>query len=395
MKASGSDCRKSLRFGQPGPGFDLSGEGFEPLDEGLGDADTFIGEPGLGEFTQSGRDFSQVDRTGLSRMIEADHDARLASLGGAGGLDAASPGIGAVAGRGQNGAGASGEPWFFAAGPESGLMLDQEGESVAEVGGETLAAIAVHLDVSAEGVAVFVALAFANGDDTASKTSKNAFHIVTNGFQRDFLLGQIDQVGGVFGRMAGEGGGGGDPTGIAAEGLDDHDGGGQRAVVLAGIADGVGKEAGDAAVAGRVIGAGDVVVDGFGDADDLEAAAGGFGEMAGGAHGAVSAVEEGGGDAVLEEDPDGLLITGFVESMAGGAEGGSGGEGDLLEKGFGGGVEVEEVLGEESGEAEAGAEEGPVSGAAEFEGEAGERGIEDGGGSAAVDQDGAADHISM
>lgn len=216
MKASGSDCRKSLRFGQPRPGFDLSGEGFEPLDEGFCDADTLIGEPGLGEFTQSGRDFSQVDRTGLSRMIEADHDARLAPLGGAGGLEAASPGIGAVAGGGENGAGAPGEPGFFAAGPETGLLLDQEGESVSEVGGEALAAVAVHLDVGAEGVAVFVALAFADGDDTASKTVKNAFHIATNGFQRDFLLGQIDQMGGIFGRAAGEGGGGGDPTGIAA-----------------------------------------------------------------------------------------------------------------------------------------------------------------------------------
>ena len=95
---------------------------------------------------------------------------------------------------------------------------------------------------------------------------------------------------------------------------------------------------GGGSIAGAVVGTGEVVVDGLGDAHDAAGIAVGeeeLGDFVAGIHGVVAAVVEEVADVVLLKDFDDALIVGFIlggvlEFIAAGAERGGGG---ILHKG--------------------------------------------------------------
>ena len=135
---------------------------------------------------------------------------------------------------------------------------------------------------------------------------------------------------------------------------------GQSAVVEVVADDGVGDEGGGGAVAGRMIGFEEVVVDGFGDVEDLEVIAGVLGETVddvGGAGGVVSADVEEVMDVVLFEDFKDSVAGFGIWLGAGGAESGGGGFGDVVEVPFGEESEIGELFVDDAFDAMEGAVE--------------------------------------
>ena len=160
----------------------------------------------------------------------------------------------------------------------------------------------------------------------ALDVSKEFIHI-------EVTLGQVDEVGAraVFG---GERGGGGQPAGVAAHDLDDAD---HTGVVHARVLIDLHAARGDilrgAGVAGAVVGAEEIVVDGLGNAHHAALIADLLhilGDLVAGVHRVVAAVVEEIADIMLLEHLENTLIIGVVhigigDLVAAGAERGGGG----------------------------------------------------------------------
>ena len=179
-------------------------------------------------------------------------------------------------------------------------------------------------------------------------------------------FGDVDEVGAVGFVVAAEGGGGGEPAGVAAH--DDVDFDALEGAVVGVVAlVGEGDEAGGAAVAGAVVGGAEVVVDGFGDVVDVEFDAvldGHFGGDAGGVGGVVAADVEEVFDVIAFEGLEDFLAVGLVGLVAGGAEGGGGGLGDAFEEVEGEVVEGDEFVLDDAADAMAAPRILPILGAA-------------------------------
>ena len=146
-------------------------------------------------------------------------------------------------------------------------------------------------------------------------------------------LGQIHQVGAAAGE-GGQGGGTGQPAGVAAHDLDNGD---HAGVVYVGVLPDLGAGGGDIlggrGEAGAVVGAVQVVVDGLGHAHDAALIAHLLhilGDLVAGVHGVVAAVVEEVAHIVLLKNLQNALIIGIVhigvgQLIAAGAQGGGGG----------------------------------------------------------------------
>ena len=148
-------------------------------------------------------------------------------------------------------------------------------------------------------------------------------------------LGQVDEVAAGL-CLVGERGSGGQPACVTAHALDDGDHAGVIDVRVAGdFHDGRGDILGGGSVAGAVVGAEEVVVDGLGDAHDAALVANLLhilGDLVAGVHGVVAAVVAEIADVVLLEDLKDALVIGVVlvrvlDLVAAGAERGGRGVG--------------------------------------------------------------------
>ena len=146
-------------------------------------------------------------------------------------------------------------------------------------------------------------------------------------------FGQVDQVWSAA-HHSGQSGGGGQPAGMAAHDLhDDHGAGVIDPGVLVQLHAGGGDVLGGAAVAGAVVRAGQVVVDGLGHPDDVAGVAHllhVLADLVAGVHGVVAAVVEEVAHVVLLEDLQDAAVVGVVLVRVGqlipaGAQGGGGG----------------------------------------------------------------------
>jgi len=166
-----------------------------------------------------------------------------------------------------------------------------------EVAGEFLLAAAGAVEIGSERIAFGIAETFADGDDDSAEALVDPLDAGTDLFEGGRAFGEIDEMGRVVGVGPGEGRSAYDPSGIAADDFDDSDGRGEGSIIGADVADGVGVEAGGGTEAGAVVGAEEIVVDGFGDADDGEGA--GLVQEKSGLHGSVATGEEDGTDSLL------------------------------------------------------------------------------------------------
>ena len=128
-------------------------------------------------------------------------------------------------------------------------------------------------------------------------------------------LRQIEQVGAAAGEP-GQGGGAGQPTGVAPHDLDD---GNRAGIIYVGImphlSAGGGDVFGGGAVAGAVVGAVEIVVDGLGHADDAALIALSLhipGDFVAGIHGVVAAVIEKVPHVIALEDLQNTAVIGVV-----------------------------------------------------------------------------------
>ena len=145
-------------------------------------------------------------------------------------------------------------------------------------------------------------------------------------------LGKVDEVGRILRVILalGESSSGGDPTGTATHDLDDGDEIAlTHGLVIGGdFADAGGDVFDGAGVAGAVVGAGQVVIDGLGHADHAELVALGLGELGdfvGGVLGVVATDVEEVADVVgLEDLKDAIKVGLFLEFETAGAESGAG-----------------------------------------------------------------------
>ena len=154
-------------------------------------------------------------------------------------------------------------------------------------------------------------------------------------------LGQVDEVAAGL-CLVGERGSGGQPARVTAHALDDGDHAGVIDVRVAGdFHDGRGDILGGGSVAGAVVGAEQVIVDGLGDAHDAALVADLLhilGDLVAGVHGVVSAVVAEIADIVLLEDLKNALVIGVVlvrvlDLVAAGAERGGRGVGKTVKLG--------------------------------------------------------------
>ena len=114
-----------------------------------------------------------------------------------------------------------------------------------------------------------------------------------------------------------------DPARVAAQGFHHHDVDGQALHVAADFRHAARHIPRRTAEARRVVGDGQVVVHGLGDADDVDAPLGAAGiQLAAGIHGAVAAVHEDIADAVFLENGHHSLILGGFQGVPAGADGG-------------------------------------------------------------------------
>ena len=143
----------------------------------------------------------------------------------------------------------------------------------------------------------------ANGDHGAAQAAVDGLDIRREAGEGKRALGEVNKMRRVVGFVAGERRGGGEPAGVAPEDLD-HCDAGQRAIVRSDVAQRVREETGGGGISGRVIGSGDVVVDGFGDADNADLHARrlrGQRQPVRHFHGSVSAVRKDIADAMTAE----------------------------------------------------------------------------------------------
>ena len=107
----------------------------------------------------------------------------------------------------------------------------------------------------------------------------------------EFPLGKVDEVGPSCAGFVCQGACGGDPAGVSAHGFYDDDVDGQAAHIAAHLGDACRHVEGRARIAGGVVGHGDVVVHGLGDAHHVDGHALGLArapDLAAGVHGAVA-----------------------------------------------------------------------------------------------------------
>ena len=202
-------------------------------------------------------------------------------------------------------------------------------EDVDGAGGGTLA------DVGPVGVAD----ALADRDEDGAVFLKLGLDVGDKGVVGEGALGEVDKLGLIAAVEAGAGGGGGKPAGVAAHDLDDGDGGNVVDGDVAGkLGEGCGDVLGGGAEAGGMVGAAEVVVDGFRRAHDGDVKpllAHELRELGDGIHRIVSADVDEIADIKLPEDLDNLLELGAVlfeglELQAAGAESRAGGTDEPL-----------------------------------------------------------------
>ncbi len=371
---------------QDGQRFDGAGERGEVAEEFGGGVVSGGGDPvSRHEAFQAGDGFER-NGGGFRGSGEGNHDAGLAAFGGQDGVETAAVGGQRVGVGGGERAGTAEETGLFAADAEAGGVADGAGEGVGEVAGKFVLPVAGAVQVGAEGVALGIAETFANGDHDAAETLVDALDVVTDLGEGWRTLGEIDEMRGVVGVGAGEGRGADDPAGIPADDFDDGDGRGQGAVVSADVAEGMGIEASGRAEAGAVMGAEEIVVDGLGDADDGDGAR--LVEERGGPHGSVAASEEDGANSLLPAAGQGGRQVGRLEGLPRGAEDGAGGAANLSEEVRGEGAEIDPVVVQQPMDTVAGSvEAAELARGAACVNDPDEAGVENRGGSSAVDYD--------
>ena len=207
---------------------------------------------------------------------------------------------------------------------------------------------AAHLeDGRHDGGAVRIAQALAGHDDHAALFAVQLEHPLQELLLVEGALGQVDHIRAVAVAAAGQGAGGGDPSGIAAHGLDHAHVDGQAAHILAHLA-GDGRDVtGGGAEARGVVGDGDVVVDGLGDAHHPHVHAlghAGLIELAAGVHAAVAAVEQHIFDVVLFADAGHVGVILGLQRVPAGADGGGGGLQQQAQLLLGHGAQLAELL---------------------------------------------------
>lgn len=376
------------------------------LDEGLGvadklvvEADAVLVDPIAGEFFDAVGDVGQGGEAGFDGVavgVAADEGDHLVGLPGDGGLDGGLAGEEGLVGVGLGtgvGGGALGHAELDGAGLEGGEVLLDEGLEVVAGAAELGVAKGVGGLGGGDVVAVGIDEAFAYDDEAGFFAFEDALDVVDKFLGAEGDLGEVDEVGGVVRVVAafGEGGAGGDPAGVAAHDLDDLD-----EVVLAhgfviagDFADGGGDVFDDGAVAWAVVGDGEVVIDGFGDADDAKGVAlflGEFGDLVGSVLGIVAAGVEEVADIVgLKDFEDAFEVGLFFEFVAAGAEGGAGGVAEAADGLLGLGSEINEVFVEDAEDAVEAAVDfldfAVVQGFGDY---AGDAGIDDGGGASGL-----------
>ena len=123
-------------------------------------------------------------------------------------------------------------------------------------------------DISPEGLAALVKLAFADRDDTPVQPAKNTIDIIQQLSGGQAALREIDQVGWIIGIAAAQRCCGCEPADIAAQNFDKFNLARQSSVVGSNVACGACEEARGRAVPGRMMRLHQIVIDGLGDADD-------------------------------------------------------------------------------------------------------------------------------
>ena len=216
----------------------------------------------------------------------------------------------------------------------AGLFLQhlcQNGGQTAQLG-VTEAVVGGNLRLGHE-VAVGIVDALGHSHDAAALLGVDALHIVDEVLHVEVDLRQIDQVG-ACAVQSGQRRSGGQPTGVTAHDLHDHDHAGIIYVgVLIDLHHGGGDILGSRSVAGAVVGAEQVVVDGLGNAHHTAVIAHGLHvvvDLVAGIHGVVAAVIEEVADIMLFEYLQNALVIGVVQLgigdlVAAGAESRGGG----------------------------------------------------------------------
>ena len=220
---------------------------------------------------------------------------------------------------------------FDAADFRAGAFLDDVGEHGGEAAelGMTEAVGGGGLGLGDER-AVGVVDALGDSDHAVALLLIDALHVLQELVHIEVHFREIDEVG-TGALVSGEGGGGGEPAGVAAHNLHDADEAGViDAGVLVDLHAGSGDIFGGGGEAGAVVGAEEVVVDGLRNAHDAALIAvlqHELGDLVAGVHGVVAAVVEEVAHVVLFEDFEDALVVGVVhvgigDLVAAGAEGG-------------------------------------------------------------------------
>ena len=216
----------------------------------------------------------------------------------------------------------------------AGLFLQhlcQNGGQTAQLG-VTEAVVGGNLRLGHE-VAVGIVDALGHSHDAAALLGVDALHIVDEVLHVEVDLRQIDQVG-ACAVQSGQRRSGGQPTGVTAHDLHDHDHAGIIHVsVLIDLHHGGGDILGGRSVAGAVISAKQIVVNGLGNAHHTAVIAHGLHvvvDLVAGIHGVVAAVIEEVADIMLFEYLQNALVIGVVQLgigdlVAAGAESRGGG----------------------------------------------------------------------
>ena len=230
--------------------------------------------------------------------------------------------------------------------------------------------------------------ALAHHHDARALLVDEALRVVEEGALVEGALGQVDEVGAAGAGLVGKAARGGDPAGVSAHGLHDDDVDGQAAHVAADGRGGGSHVARRAREAGRVVGHRDVVVHGLGDAHDVDGHAllvAGAPDLAAGVHRAVAAGAQKPPDALTVERVGELAVVLVLERLAARADGRGGREGQQVELVARHLAKVDEVAVGDAAHAAARAEDAPHAGRVEgLVHGAVERGVDHGGGAAAV-----------
>ena len=217
---------------------------------------------------------------------------------------------------------------------------------------------AVHDARVGHGRAVGVVDALGHGDQQSPSLGPFLLHRGQEGLLVKAGLRQVHQV--LAGHLVGEeGGGGGDPPGVAAHELHDHHVDGQGGGVKGQFQGGHRGVLGRAAEARTVVGDRQVIVDGLRNTDDpqlVPGLAGQLVDLVAGIHGVVAAIVKEIADVELLEALQHRGIVRVGELPPAGAQGGGGGAGEQVQLLVVKRPQVHQVAGQDA----LGAEPGPV-----------------------------------